>query len=58
MKLNTEINAILNTVEIKSRLQTEGAEATPNPPEVFGKLIAAEIERWRPVVQASKIKPD
>ncbi len=58
MKLNTEINSILNSAEIKSRLQTEGAEATPNPPEVFGKLIVTEIERWRPVVQASKIKPD
>jgi tripartite-type tricarboxylate transporter receptor subunit TctC len=58
MKLNNEINAILNSVEIKSRLQTEGAEATPNAPEVFGRLIASEIERWRPVVQASKLKPD
>jgi tripartite-type tricarboxylate transporter receptor subunit TctC len=58
LKLNSEINAILNTVEIKSRLQSEGAEATPSPPEVFGRLIASEIERWRPVVQASKIKPD
>jgi hypothetical protein len=58
LKLNNEINAILNSAEIKSRLQSEGAEATPSPPEVFGRLIASEIERWRPVVQASKIKPD
>jgi tripartite-type tricarboxylate transporter receptor subunit TctC len=58
MKLNNEINSILNSVEIKSRLQTEGAEATLNSPEVYGRLIASEIHRWRPVVQASKLKPD
>ena len=57
-KLNAQINASLNTPELKARLQAEGAEATPNTPEVFGKLIATELERWRPVVHSSKIKPD
>ncbi len=57
-KLNAQINASLNTPELKTRLQAEGAEATPTTPEVFGKLIVSELERWRPVVHSSKIKPD
>jgi hypothetical protein len=42
---------------LKARLQAEGAEATPTTPEAFGKLIASEIERWRPVVKAGNVKP-
>jgi len=57
-KLNTQINASLNAPELKARLQAEGAEATPNTPEVFGKLIATEIERWRPVVKAGKVRSE
>jgi tripartite-type tricarboxylate transporter receptor subunit TctC len=57
-KLNAQINASLNAPELKARLQAEGAEATPTTPEAFGKLIASEIERWRPVVRAGKVQPD
>lgn len=57
-KLNAQINASLNAPELKARLQAEGAQATPETPEVFGRLIASEIERWRPVVKAGKVKPD
>ncbi|HMA06368.1 MAG TPA: tripartite tricarboxylate transporter substrate binding protein, partial [Ramlibacter sp.] len=57
-KLNTQINASLNAPELKARLEAEGAQATPTTPEAFGKLIASEIERWRPVVKAGKVKPD
>jgi tripartite-type tricarboxylate transporter receptor subunit TctC len=57
-KLNAQINASLNAPELKARLEAEGAQATPTTPEAFGKLIASEIERWRPVVKAGKVKPD
>jgi tripartite-type tricarboxylate transporter receptor subunit TctC len=57
-RLNTQINASLNSPEILSRLQSEGAIPTPYPPEIFGKLIEAEIARWRPVVQRAGLKPN
>jgi tripartite-type tricarboxylate transporter receptor subunit TctC len=57
VKLNAQINASLNSPELSARLQAEGAQATPTTPEVFGKLIAAEIERWRPVVKAGNVRP-
>jgi tripartite-type tricarboxylate transporter receptor subunit TctC len=57
-KLNAQINLSLNSPELKARLQAEGAQAAPATPEAFGSLIAREIERWRPVVKAGKIRPD
>jgi tripartite-type tricarboxylate transporter receptor subunit TctC len=56
-KLNGQINASLNASALRSRLQAEGAEATPTTPQAFGELIAREIERWRPVVKAGNVKP-
>jgi tripartite-type tricarboxylate transporter receptor subunit TctC len=56
-KLNAQINASLNAPELKARLQAEGAQATPTTPDEFGRLIAREIERWRPVVKASNVQP-
>ncbi|MFI5445337.1 Bug family tripartite tricarboxylate transporter substrate binding protein [Polaromonas sp. UC242_47] len=58
LKLNTQINQALASSELKARLQNEGAIAMPRPPEVFGELISSELARWRPVVQAGRIKPD
>jgi tripartite-type tricarboxylate transporter receptor subunit TctC len=52
-RLNQRINASLESAELKGRLAAEGAIATPNPPETFGKLIASEIDRWRPVIRQS-----
>jgi len=57
LKLNAQINQALASAELKTRLQTEGAIAMPATPEVFGGLIAREIARWKPVVQAGNIKP-
>lgn len=56
-KLNTQINQALASAELKTRLQAEGAIAMPSTPEAFGAMIAREIARWKPVVQAGNIKP-
>ncbi len=57
-KLNEAINAALNNADVKARLSGEGAQPTPNSPDVFGKLIATEIKRWAPVVRDAGIKPE
>ncbi|MDO8770093.1 MAG: tripartite tricarboxylate transporter substrate binding protein [Burkholderiaceae bacterium] len=57
-KLNARINQALDSPELKTRLQSEGAIANPTTPEAFGALISRELARWKPVVQAGRIKPD
>ncbi|MFP8777350.1 Bug family tripartite tricarboxylate transporter substrate binding protein [Hydrogenophaga sp. RWCD_12] len=57
-RLNQAINAALNSAELKKRLNAEGAVANPTSPEAFGKYIAAEIERWRPVITSGRVKAD
>ena len=58
LKLNQQINLALNSAELKKRLTTEGAVATPETPEAFGKLITQEIDRWRPVITSGRVKAD
>lgn len=58
VKLNKHINDALGSEALKTRLHTEGAIATPTTPEEFGKLIAREIERWRPVIASGRVKLD
>jgi tripartite-type tricarboxylate transporter receptor subunit TctC len=57
-KLNAQINKALESSELKTRLQSEGAIAMPSSPETFGALIVREIARWKPVVKAAQIKAD
>ena len=57
-RLNAEINRALATPELKARLVAEGAEAAPTTPQAFGAFIAAEIERWRPVIQKAGLKAE
>ncbi|MFT4191601.1 MAG: tripartite tricarboxylate transporter substrate binding protein [Comamonas sp.] len=52
-KLNTQINQDLGSTAIRQRLESEGAQATPQPPQVFASLITREILRWRTVIQES-----
>lgn len=58
-KLNAQINQSLSSNELKTRLNNEGAIATPSTPAVFGKLIVSEIERWKVVIQSpGRVKAD
>jgi tripartite-type tricarboxylate transporter receptor subunit TctC len=57
-KLNAQINLALASPELRNRLNSEGAIATPDTAAAFGKLIAREITRWRPVIQSGRVKAD
>lgn len=54
-RLNTEINAILDSPAVKQRLDQEGAEAMPMTPDAFGKLIQSEVVRWGDLIRAAGI---
>ena len=55
-RLNVEINKAVASADVRARLEKEGGAAVLEPPEALGKFIAAEIERWRPVVKAANIR--
>jgi tripartite-type tricarboxylate transporter receptor subunit TctC len=57
-RLNKEINAGLADPKIKARLADLGSTAIAGSPADFGKLIAADAEKWAKVIRAANIKPE
>lgn len=57
-KLNAQINLALASAEMKARLSSEGATATPTTPEAFGQHIVRELARWKPVISSGRVKAD
>jgi tripartite-type tricarboxylate transporter receptor subunit TctC len=55
-RLNHSINAALDDSKIKAHLADLGLEPMPMTPAQFGKLIAAETEKWGKVIRAAHIK--
>jgi tripartite-type tricarboxylate transporter receptor subunit TctC len=56
--LNREINASLARPEIKAKYDDLGLRIHAGSPGDFGKLIAAETEKWGKVIRAANIKPE
>jgi tripartite-type tricarboxylate transporter receptor subunit TctC len=54
-RLNREFNAALKVDEVQAKLQEIGLAAHGSTPEEFGKLIAAETQRWPPIFKAAGI---
>jgi tripartite-type tricarboxylate transporter receptor subunit TctC len=56
-KLNNEINTALANPKFKARLTDLGGTVIAGSPASFGKLVAAETEKWAKVVRFSGAKP-
>ena len=57
-RLNAEVRRILQLPDVRERMRTEGIEPIAMDVKAFNAFIAAEIERWTPVVRASGAKAD
>ena len=57
-KLNQEINAGLADPTIKARIADMGGMLLAGSPADFGKLIAAETEKWGKVIRDAGIKAE
>ena len=55
-KLNSEINAILETPEIATKLSQLGGEVVGGSPDNFKYFIQSEAKKWGRVIQNVKIK--
>jgi len=54
-KLNGELRAVLETPEIKSKLQAMGNEVRSGSPDDMRTMISAEISRWKRVIDTAAI---
>ena len=55
-RLNTELNASLNTQEMKDKMFALGVRVGPGSPEAFRDEIKRDYDRFGPVIKAAGIK--
>jgi tripartite-type tricarboxylate transporter receptor subunit TctC len=57
-RLNSEVRRLLQLPDVRERLRAEGIAPGTLDPKAFNGFLAAEIERWGPVVRASGARAD
>jgi tripartite-type tricarboxylate transporter receptor subunit TctC len=57
-RLETEMNAILDSAETQKRFQLEGSEVLRMTPQEFGQHVSAETDKWTHVVKQAGIKAE
>jgi len=57
-RLNQEIVRVLNSGEVKTRLENAGIEVVGNSPEQFAAVIRTDMERVRKLAREANIKVD
>jgi tripartite-type tricarboxylate transporter receptor subunit TctC len=55
-RLAREINAVLAAPEVREKLAQQGVSARGGTPEDLRRLLAADIEKWRRVIEQAKIE--
>ena len=58
VKLNAEVQKILNTTDIKERLLAQGGVVQGGTPEQMAEQIRSDVIKWGKVVRAANVKID
>ena len=57
-KLNTDLNKVLNSPELKKRMEDQGIDVSPSTPEVFVAHVKVETAKWAKVVKDAGLVGD
>lgn len=57
-RLNTGLNAVIQTPAIRERLASLTVGTRENTPEEFGTFVRAEIDKWGRIVREANIRPE
>jgi tripartite-type tricarboxylate transporter receptor subunit TctC len=57
-KINKEVNIILATPEVKTKLDTLDCTASPGSPESFAARVNSDVARWKKLAAEKKISAD
>jgi tripartite-type tricarboxylate transporter receptor subunit TctC len=57
-RLNSDIRRLLQAPDVRERLRSEGINPGALDAKAFTSFVAAEIERWTPIVRASGARAD
>jgi len=49
-KLNAEVQKLLQQTDVRARLEREGVEILPGPPERLGAIIDADLTGWKKLI--------
>jgi tripartite-type tricarboxylate transporter receptor subunit TctC len=55
-KINADVNRIIASPELRTRLAGEGAEMLGGTPEEFASYVRSEMEKWAKVVKFAKMR--
>ena len=55
-RLNREINAALKAPDVVEKLAAQGVTARGGTPEDMRRLVAADVDKWRRVIEQAKIE--
>jgi len=57
-RLNTELNRVLRSDDMRKRLAAEGSEPAPGTPAELNAYVKADFEKWGQVIRRVGIKPE
>ncbi|HTD92049.1 MAG TPA: tripartite tricarboxylate transporter substrate-binding protein, partial [Burkholderiales bacterium] len=57
-RLNTEINKVLNTPEVREQMRTQGLIVTPGSSEQFATLLKSDGARYGKIAREANVRLD